>query len=66
MDESSLHPEMLLLAAERLGQTIRPQASALDQQSKANFAAFEQVSHLRLGALRVPLAQGGPAAPCRN
>ena len=59
MSESYLSVSALLADAEKLGSALVQEAVEYDRQGKANFAAFERISELRLGAIRVPTSLGG-------
>ena len=59
MSEICLDASVLLADAEILGVALAQEAMAYDRLGKANFAAFERISQLRLGAIRVPQSLGG-------
>ena len=59
MSESCLSVSALLAGAEKLGSALAQEAVECDRQGKANFSAFERISRLRLGAIRVPPSLGG-------
>lgn len=59
MSISALNPATLLAQAQKLGQQLAEKSALYDRNSEANFSAFERISQLRLGALRVPVEYGG-------
>lgn len=59
MGTLALNAATLLENALLLGQQLAEESAEYDQLAQANFAAFERISQLRLGALRVPVEYGG-------
>ncbi|MDF7660863.1 acyl-CoA dehydrogenase family protein [Erwiniaceae bacterium L1_54_6] len=59
MSAPCLEPEILLTRAKALGEQLAAEAAEYDRIGKANFSAFARISHLQLGALRVPREYGG-------
>ncbi|QGY32603.1 acyl-CoA dehydrogenase family protein [Pantoea cypripedii] len=59
MSAPCLEPDILLTRAKALGEQLAAEAAEYDRIGKANFSAFERISHLQLGALRVPREYGG-------
>ncbi len=59
MGAPTLNSATLLAQALTLGQQLAEESAEYDRVGKANFSAFERISQLRLGALRVPVEYGG-------
>ncbi len=59
MTVQEITPDKLLILAETFSEDLSGDASEYDQQNRINYSAFERVSQLKLGAIRVPKIYGG-------